>query len=161
MDKQDTKRRDNGTSPLYDYTGIPPGMKENGKFCLYRIEQKKGHPKSDKVPYRRDGSRLNPGDAYGYMTFEEANAVYLKGGYAGIGIGCFNGIGMVDVDGCVVDGKLDERGQDIVDKLDSYTELSPSGTGIHIFSGRRSFPMTGRSITSTIVTPTRKSMSMG
>ena len=29
--------------------------------------------------------------------------------------------------------KLDTRGQDIVDTLDSYTELSPAGNGIHIF----------------------------
>ena len=40
---------------------------------------------------------------------------------------------MTDVDGCVHDGKLDEWAQEIVDELDSYTELSPSGTGIHIF----------------------------
>lgn len=39
----------------------------------------------------------------------------------------------MDVDDCVVNGTLDTRGQDIVDTLDSYTELSPSGNGIHIF----------------------------
>ena len=39
----------------------------------------------------------------------------------------------MDVDECVVNGNLDARGQDIVDTLDSYTGLSPSGNGIHIF----------------------------
>ena len=39
----------------------------------------------------------------------------------------------MEVDDCVLNGMLDARGQDIVDTLDSYTELSPSGNGIHIF----------------------------
>ena len=60
-------------------------------------------------------------------------AAYNKDGYDGIGIGCFNIIGMIDVDDCICDGKLDMRGKDIVNTMDSYTELSPSGKGIHIF----------------------------
>lgn len=58
---------------------------------------------------------------------------FAKGDYASIGVGCFEPLRLVDVDDCVVNGKLDVRGQDIVDTLDSYTELSPSETGIHIF----------------------------
>lgn len=65
--------------------------------------------------------------------FEETVEAFAKGGYAGIGVGCFEALRLVDVDDCVVYGKLDTRGQGIVDTLDSYTELSPSGTGIHIF----------------------------
>lgn len=40
---------------------------------------------------------------------------FSKGGYAGIGIGCFEPLRLVDVDDCIVNGKLDARGQDIVD----------------------------------------------
>lgn len=39
----------------------------------------------------------------------------------------------VDIDDCVVDGKLTAFAQEIVDKLGIYAELSPSGTGVHIW----------------------------
>lgn len=54
--------------------------------------------------------------------------------YASIGIGCFEPLLLVDVDECIVNGKPDARGKDIVDTLDSYTKLSPFGNGIHIYS---------------------------
>lgn len=40
----------------------------------------------------------------------------------------------VDLDGCrdPETGTLDEPAQSIVDRLDSYTEVSPSGTGVHV-----------------------------
>ncbi|WP_435365784.1 phage NrS-1 polymerase family protein [Haloarchaeobius sp. DYHT-AS-18] len=38
----------------------------------------------------------------------------------------------VDLDNCRADGALDSRAQDIVERLDSYTEVSPSGTGVHV-----------------------------
>ncbi|WP_435320280.1 phage NrS-1 polymerase family protein [Haloarchaeobius sp. TZWSO28] len=38
----------------------------------------------------------------------------------------------VDLDNCRADGALDIRAQDIVERLDSYTEVSPSGTGVHV-----------------------------
>ena len=39
----------------------------------------------------------------------------------------------VDIDHCIDEsGELNSVAQEIVDKLGSYTERSPSGTGIHI-----------------------------
>ena len=119
---------------MYDYSGIPPEMKELGKFCLYRIETKsRDAPKKDKIPYRKDGRRADSGNLLDYLSFDEALEAYKQGNFDGIGIGCFKPFILVDVDHCVEDGKLDERGNDIVDTLSTYTELSPSGTGIHCF----------------------------
>lgn len=53
-------------------------------------------------------------------------------GYDGIGMGVFDLYFAVDIDDCVVDGKLTDMAQDIVDTMDSYTEYSPSGTGTRI-----------------------------
>lgn len=39
---------------------------------------------------------------------------------------------MIDIDHCVENGKLSPMAQEIVELMDSYTEYSPSGTGIHI-----------------------------
>ena len=122
------------TQAGFDYGGIPPGIQKRGLFCLYRLERKTTDAlKPDKVPYKQDGTRADPSNPSDFCSFEKALAAYNSGGFDGIGIGCFAPIGMTDVDGCVHDGKLDEWAQEIVDALDSYTELSPSGTGIHIF----------------------------
>ena len=108
-------------------------MQEHGKFCLWKLEMKSGKAKPDKIPYRINGKRADATNPQHYSSFDEVVNAYAKGGYAGIGIGCFEPLRLVDVDDCVVNGMLDAGGQDIVDTLDSYTELSPSGNGIHIF----------------------------
>ena len=55
---------------MYDYSGIPPEMKELGKFCLYRIETKsRDAPKKDKIPYRKDGRRADSGNLLDYLSF--------------------------------------------------------------------------------------------
>ena len=54
-------------------------------------------------------------------------------GYDGIGIGIFNGICAIDLDGCVTDsGYYSETAAEIVHLMHSYTEFSPSGNGLHI-----------------------------
>lgn len=42
----------NKNKVLYDYSGVPPDVKKEGLFCLYRIEAKsRDAPKLDKIPY--------------------------------------------------------------------------------------------------------------
>lgn len=54
-------------------------------------------------------------------------------GYDGIGIGIFNGICAIDLDNCLTDsGYYTETAAEIVELMHSYTELSPSGNGVHI-----------------------------
>ena len=117
----------------FDYSTIPKFMQEHGKFCLWKLEMKSGKAKPDKIPYRINRKRADATNPQHYSAFDETVNLFAKGGYAGVGVGCFEPLRLVDVDDCVVDGMLDERGQDIMDTLDSYTELSPSGNGIHIF----------------------------
>lgn len=128
MDKKNQK-----SEMEFDYSTIPKFMQEHGKFCLWKLEMKSGKRKPDKIPYRINGKRADATNPQHYSTFEETVNEFSKGGYAGVGVGCFEPLRLVDVDDCVVDGMIDERGQDIMDNLDSYTELSPSGNGIHIF----------------------------
>ena len=134
MVRKTMKQLNMTTKAGFDYGGIPPGIQKSGRLCLYRLERKTPDAvKPDKVPYKQDGTRVDPSNPADFRSFDEVLAAYNSGGFDGIGIGCFAPIGMTDVDGCVHDGKLDEWAQEIVDELDSYTELSPSGTGIHIF----------------------------
>ena len=40
---------------------------------------------------------------------------------------------MIDIDHCISGGRLSDKARKIVEIADSYTEFSPSGTGLHIF----------------------------
>jgi hypothetical protein len=44
-----------------------------------------------------------------------------------------NGIVGIDLDHCLVDGKVSDKFAPLLSALKSYTEVSPSGTGLHIF----------------------------
>ncbi len=66
-------------------------------------------------------------------TYDEAVARVYRQEAQGIGFE-FDGNGYigVDLDNVIVDGALTTEAQKIVDILDSYTEISPSGKGVHI-----------------------------
>ena len=106
---------------VFDYSTIPKFMQEHGNFCLWRLVQKPGKDKPDKIPYQVNGKRADATNPEHFSSFEDAVTAYGKGGYAGIGIGCFAPIKFCDVDDCMVDEKLDTSGKDIVNTLDSYT----------------------------------------
>jgi len=67
-----------------------------------------------------------------WVNYYFAMANYEKQGCDGIGFVFKPPYIGVDLDDCVVDGKLNEFAQKVVEKLGSYTEYSPSGTGVHI-----------------------------
>ena len=77
-------------------------------------------------------------DSSTWTTFEACRAAYNRGGFDGIGfvfdgeVGddglCYVG---VDFDRCIEDGKLLEPARSRIARLQTYTEVSVSGTGIH------------------------------
>lgn len=56
----------------------------------------------------------------------------LLGPLEGIGLELANGICGVDIDHAITDGEPSRTLLDIVETMDSYTELSPSGEGVHV-----------------------------
>ncbi len=93
---------------------------------------------SSKMPlcaYPDAGGRLGPASCKEQSTwasFGDAVKAVQNYGATGIGIQLANGIVGVDIDHCVDGGELSSFAQEIVDTLQSYTEISPSGTGVHI-----------------------------
>ena len=69
-----------------------------------------------------------------WTTFSDALAACEGGGFSGIGFVLGDGFVGVDLDACRdrETGDLDPWARDIIDALNSYTELSPSGTGVHV-----------------------------
>lgn len=129
MDKKNEKLN----MEIFDYYTIPKFIQEHGRFCLWKLVMKPGNTKPDKIPYQLNGKRADANNSQLYSSFDETMEIFAKVDYAGIGIDCFEPLRLVDVDDCIDNGKLDARGQDIVNSLDSYTKLSTSGNGIHIF----------------------------
>src|SRR5262249_19946034 len=130
------------------FDNIPDELKACPQWLVWRYEDH-GKPKPDKVPYDpRTGQKAKPNDPQTWGTYEEAVAAYQRGGYDGIGFGFseadpYTG---VDLDGGCRDphtGQLEAWAGAIVEQLDSYTEASPSGTGVHIIA-KATLPPEGR-----------------
>lgn len=110
------------------YEQIAIDIKENGRFCLWRYEEQNG--RTTKVPYRVNGKRASSKNIRHFACFTEILKVAAP--YDGIGMGVFSPFAAVDIDDCVKDGELSGLAEDVIHTLDSYTEYSPSGKGVHI-----------------------------
>lgn len=116
----------------YDFNSIPSELKALPQWILWRFEERDGKP--TKVPYQASGEMAQANNRRTFASFATASKFYIDGDYNGIGFVFTrqdNYIG-VDIDNCVVDGKPNAFATEIIDTLDSYTEFSPSGKGIHI-----------------------------
>ena len=66
--------------------------------------------------------------------------------FTGVGVMMGEGLGCVDLDHCVDPGtgKIAPWAREIIIGLDSYSEFSPSGTGVHILGEDIALPGKGR-----------------
>lgn len=110
------------------YEKLPAEIKEKALCCLWRKEEHEG--RMTKIAYQVNGCKVRANDRDTFAPF--ASVVPYVNDYDGIGIGVFDGFSAVDIDHCVVDGELSELALDIIKTMNSYTECSPSGTGIRI-----------------------------
>ena len=80
-------------------TALPDSLAKEGLFCCWRYEERNG--RRTKVPYQPDtGQGAKSNDPRSFVSYETA---MQASGYDGIGIGIFNGICAIDLDGCVTD----------------------------------------------------------
>ncbi|CUB57419.1 hypothetical protein BN2127_JRS10_04113 [Bacillus subtilis] len=116
----------------YNFNEIPAELKALPQWILWKFETRNG--KQTKVPCQFNGEMARANDRRTWSTFATAVKFYLEGDYDGIGFVFSrqdNYIG-IDIDKCVTDAKTNAFATEIIDTLDSYTEFSPSGKGIHI-----------------------------
>lgn len=116
----------------YEFENIPDALQRRDQWILWRREDRDGD--ATKVPYRADGSHASTTDPTTWTSFLAVQDAYVSGSFAGIGFvfkedGPFVG---VDLDGCVDGVDITGEALDLVERLDSYTEGSPSGTGLHV-----------------------------
>ncbi len=114
---------------------IPVALKDLSQWVCWRAEPREG--KTTKVPVNPftggAASSTNPDTWSDYTTACTAAA------QGGLGIGFVfsldDSIVGVDLDQCREPhtGMIEEWACKIIERLDSYTEISPSGTGVHIY----------------------------
>jgi hypothetical protein len=117
---------------------IPAALRKAKRWAPWAAPWDAEKQKYGKVPHRADRptSGLSNGSMAGWTTFEKALAAYQAnpGLLAGVGylMTGAHGVTGVDLDNCVKDGQIAPWATEIIAKLDSYTEISPSGTGLHV-----------------------------
>ncbi|MGI8520321.1 MAG: AAA family ATPase [Actinomycetota bacterium] len=110
---------------------IPQELTERPQWVVWRAEMRDGKP--TKVPYQPSSEqRASSTDPSTWVSFEQATLAAPR----------FDGIGFVftrddpyvglDFDACGSGGDLHPWVQHAVERLGSYTEVSPSGTGLHV-----------------------------
>jgi putative DNA primase/helicase len=123
-----------------DFQNIPDSLRAIPQWVLWKYEERNG--KRTKVPYQATGAHAKSTDPSTWASFDQVAAVP---GFAGIGfvVTTASGIVGVDLDHVVEDGVLSPFARTVVERLDSYAEISPSGTGIRIFC-HGALPLRGR-----------------
>lgn len=118
---------------------IPQEMRALDNWLVWKLEERHGKPA--KVPYSAHGGPGKTNDPATWDSYDNAIKALRTGRYNGIGF-VLEGTPFVGVDlDHVIDaatGKMRPEAARIVAELDSYTEYSQSGTGLHIIArGKR------------------------
>ena len=107
------------------------------RWVAWDNEKKRGSGDLTKVP-KTPGSGRNASstDPATWGTLEEAQYLRDERDLSGVGIVLQDGLGGVDLDSCrdPHTGELAEWAQEIIASFASYTEVSPSGTGVKVFA---------------------------
>lgn len=113
------------------YATVPDTLKSLPNWVTWKKENKDGKP--TKLPYQLSGYLASSTDKATWTGFNEVKHV-KQSSTGGIGF-VFDGSGIVgiDFDHCLKNGVIDPRFSHIVEQLSTYTEISPSGTGLHLF----------------------------
>ncbi|MGG1661741.1 DUF3987 domain-containing protein [Brevibacillus sp. NRS-1366] len=113
---------------------IPEELRQRPQWVLWKLE-KRGE-KQTKIPYQTNGRQASvkmPGQWTSFHdaldVFQRSNSKYDGLGYVFSTDDPFLGI---DLDNCVVDGKLTNEAKHILINLNSYTERSQSKNGVHV-----------------------------
>ena len=109
-------------------------MQQERRWVVWNVEARNGHP--TKVPYQAEypSTRASSTDPTTWSDIGTAHAAVEDGKADGFGFVLGDGYAGVDLDVCrdPETGVMTAEAQRIIHELSSYTEISPSGTGVHI-----------------------------
>lgn len=118
------------------FENIPADLRELPQWVLWRMETRKEGDKPTKVPYQTCGKKAQANNPATWSKFSAVRLAFNEK-YTGIGFEFsssdeFCGI---DLDGCrdPQTGKVAEWARQILLLFATYSEVSPSGTGVKLF----------------------------
>jgi hypothetical protein len=118
------------SDPMPDF---PASLKVMPRWVRWKIAQVNG--RMTKVPYTVDGRMAASTRSEDWTTYEQAVTDIRLNEKSGVGFVVNGDIVGVDIDGCrnPETGEITEWAQSIIDSLDSYTEITPSKTGVRVW----------------------------
>ena len=126
----------NSSNLNFNPSAIADELKTTDQWCCWRTEIRDGK-KPTKIPVNaKTGRKAKSNDKTTWTPFAEAVSYYQNHKEAIDGIGFFfsedGPYTGIDLDDCVKDGELNQKTEAVVKKFNSYTDISPSKSGLHI-----------------------------
>lgn len=114
---------------------VPSELARLDQWVCWRLTKRRGAAKATKVPHSGlDGRLASVTDPTRWTSLQDALAGQERWHMDGIGF-VFTADDPycgVDLDSCIDEaGEVHPKAQEMLDWIDSYTEVSPSGTGVH------------------------------
>lgn len=103
-------------------TSIPVELTSRDRWVRHNAE---------KVPLAIEGRSASSTNPATWTSYKKA-----KNSTVGVGLGFVlgDGIGCIDLDYCIIDGKVTTWAQEILDQVGpTFIEISPSGNGLHLW----------------------------
>lgn len=116
----------------------PELLKSQPQWVLWKYEHIPGKDKRKKPPFQTNGKGAAVDEPRTWCNYRQAvAALETHDTYEGLGFTLNGGIVVIDLDNCLkeIDGvrRITRRARQVFDLAQSYTEVSPSGKGLHIF----------------------------
>ena len=126
------------TALSVQFENIPTELKRLPRWVMWKYLQvgENNEARFSKVPLTTHGKGASSTDPNTWTDYFSAKAAYETGSFDGVGV-VFDGsdnLTGVDIDDCLSDGQLSEFAKNILDNVEGYCEISPSGTGVKLFT---------------------------
>ncbi|MCH2131515.1 MAG: AAA family ATPase [Pirellulaceae bacterium] len=117
------------------FEGVPDDVRKRDQWVLWQNVERGG--RETKMPVSVYGGAASSTDPTTWTSFDMVTQTYNEAQHAGIGFvfGTEDEFFGIDLDGCrnPADGTLASWAEKIVHDFDTYSEVSPSGTGVKVF----------------------------
>jgi hypothetical protein len=118
---------------------IPLELRQLDRWVMWRLIKRvkqNGEAAWSKVPFTPAGKHASSTNPQTWTSYEDACDALILGGFDGIGLVLGDAVHGIDVDDCrdPITGELSPLAEEILERIDGYCEVSPSGTGIKLFS---------------------------